>query len=78
MPTIHHEGQYTFLIFSSDKGEPPHIHVKHERRIAKFWLAPVVLAKNRGFAGHELNRIARLVEKNEAMFLEAWNDYFNA
>jgi hypothetical protein len=37
-----------------------------------------VLPKNRGFAGHELNRIAHLVEKNEAMFLEAWNDYFNA
>jgi hypothetical protein len=78
MPTIHREGQYAFIFFSSDKGEPPHIHVKQDRRIAKFWLAPVTLAKNRGFAGHELNQIARLIAKNEAMFLEAWNDYFNA
>jgi hypothetical protein len=53
------------------------IHVKHERRIAKFWLSPVVLAKNRGFAGHELNQIARFVSKHEAKLLEAWNDYFS-
>ncbi|MDL1912288.1 DUF4160 domain-containing protein [Chloroflexi bacterium CFX6] len=78
MPTIHWEGQYAFIFFSSDKGEPAHIHVKHERRIAKFWLSPVALAKNRGFAGHELNEIARLVTRHEKMFLEAWHDYFGA
>lgn len=78
MPTVLVEGQYTFIFFSSDKGEPPHIHVKHERRIAKFWLTPVALAKNRGFAGHELNEIARAVTKHEARFLEAWHDYFGS
>jgi len=76
MPTILQDGQYTFIFFSSDKGEPAHIHVKHERRVAKFWLSPVALAKNRGFAGHELNEIARLVAKHETKLLEAWNDYF--
>jgi rRNA maturation protein Rpf1 len=78
MPTVHREGEYTFIFFSSDKGEPVHIHVKRERRIAKFWLSPVALAKNRGFPGHELNQIAQLVAKNESKFLEAWNDYFNS
>jgi hypothetical protein len=38
MPTILQERQYTFIFFSSDRGEPVHIHIKHERRIAKFWL----------------------------------------
>jgi len=76
MPTILQDGQYTFIFFSSDRGEPPHIHVKRERRIAKFWLSPIVLAKNRGFAGHELNEIARLIAKHETRLLEAWNDYF--
>lgn len=76
MPTVHQEGPYTFIFFSSDKGEPVHIHVKRERRIAKFWLSPVVLAKNRGFAGHELSEIVRLVARHEKKFLEAWNDYF--
>jgi hypothetical protein len=78
MPTILQDGQYQFIFFSSDRSEPAHIHVKHERRIAKFWLSPVALARNRGFAGHELNEIARLVAKHETELLEAWNDYFSA
>ncbi len=47
------DGPYAFVSFSSDKGEPPHIYVQRERRIAKFWLDPVALAKNHGFPGHE-------------------------
>lgn len=78
MPTVFGDGPYGFIFFSSDRGEPPHIHVKRERRIAKFWLSPVALAKNRGFQGHELNRIARLVGQHEGTLLEAWHEYFGA
>ena len=49
MPTALVDGPYTFVFFSSDKGEPPHIHVKRERRIARLWLDPVALARNHGF-----------------------------
>lgn len=34
---------------SSDFSEPPHVHVQREKFVAKFWLNPVALAKNRGF-----------------------------
>ena len=78
MPTVLEDGPYNLVFFSSDKGEPPHIHVKRERRIAKFWLGTVTLAKNRGFSGHELNVIARLVVKREQTLLEAWHEYFGA
>ncbi len=78
MPTVRKDGPYSFVFFSSDRGEPPHVHVQQDRRIAKFWLEPVALAKNRGFAGHELNRIVRLVAKYEPSLLEAWHDYFGA
>ncbi len=78
MPTVLVDGSYSFIFFSSDRGEPPHIHVKRERYIAKFWLDPVALAKNRGFPGHELNRIARLVAQHEPILLEAWHEYFGA
>ena len=78
MPTVLEAGPYSFIFFSSDRGEPPHIHVKRERRIAKFWLDPVVLAKNRGFPGHELNHIARLAAEHESVLLEAWHEYFAA
>ncbi|HNT77129.1 MAG TPA: DUF4160 domain-containing protein [Anaerolineae bacterium] len=78
MPTVLEDGPYSFVFFSSDKGEPPHIHVKRERHIAKFWLNPVMLVKNHGFPSHELNRITRLVIKHEALLLEGWNEYFSA
>ena len=78
MPTVLRVGPYSFVFFSSDRGEPPHIHVKRDRDIAKFWLDPVALAKNRGFHGHELNRVAALVEQHRTTLLEAWHAYFGA
>ncbi|MEB3336003.1 MAG: DUF4160 domain-containing protein, partial [Leptolyngbyaceae bacterium] len=70
-------GPYGFIFFSSDQGEPAHIHIKRDRQIAKFWLDPVSLEKNRGFKEHELNQIARLVEEYQIVLLEAWYDYFD-
>jgi uncharacterized protein DUF4160 len=78
MPTVLQDGPYGFVFFSSDRVEPPHIHVKRDRQIAKFWLDPIELAKNRGFAEHELNRIERLVGQHRAILLEAWHEYFDA
>lgn len=78
MPTVLRVGPYSFIFFSSDQPEPVHIHVKRDRQIAKFWLDPISLAKNRGFSEPELNRIVRLVEEHQQTLLEAWNDNFNA
>lgn len=77
MPTVLQVGPYSLIFFSSDRGEPAHIHVKRDRQLVKFWLSPVSLAKNRGFKDHELNDIARLVEEHEQTLLEVWHDYFN-
>ncbi|MEX0704599.1 MAG: DUF4160 domain-containing protein [Planctomycetales bacterium] len=78
MPTVLRHGPYSFIFFSSDRGEPRHIHVKRDARIAKFWLEPVELAKNRGFTEHELNDVQQLVEQYRELLIEAWNDYFGA
>ena len=51
--------------------------VKRDQQIAKFWLAPVCLKKNRGFKNHELNQIDRLVADQQTTLLEAWHDYFD-
>ena len=58
--------------------EPPHIHVKRDRAIAKYWLEPVSLVKNRGFKASELKKIAKLVERYRQRLVEAWHDYFGA
>jgi hypothetical protein len=77
MPTILRDGPYAFIFFSSDEGEPKHIHVKRDGDIAKFWLEPVTLANSHGFRGHELNRIQRLVNQHQERLIEAWDEYFN-
>ncbi|MBI3823057.1 MAG: DUF4160 domain-containing protein [Planctomycetes bacterium] len=78
MPTVLRHGPYGFVFFSSDQNEPPHIHVKRDRAIAKYWLEPVSLAKNRGFKQPELKRIAKLIERYQQRLIEAWHDYFGA
>lgn len=76
MPTVFQAGPYSFIFFSSDRGEPAHIHVKRDRQLAKFWLEPVALVTNRGFRARELRRITRLVRQHQTTLLEAWHDYF--
>lgn len=77
MPTVLQVGPYSFIFFSSDRGEPAHIHVKRDRQLAKFWLEPVALVTNRGFRAHELHRVTRLVIQHQTTLLEAWHDYFD-
>ena len=77
-PTVLQSGPYRFFFFSSDRGEPAHVHVARERKVAKFWLQPVRLAYNRGFAQNELNKIAALVQEHQAELLKAWHDYFKS
>ena len=51
--------------------------MKRERKLAKYWLAPVRLAYNYGFSEAELNRIVRIIQEHEAALAKAWHDYFN-
>jgi len=78
MPTVLRDGPYSFVFFSSDRGEPSRIHAKRDREIVKYWLEPVSLAKNCGFREHELNHIEQLVVQYQQTFIEEWLDYFGA
>jgi hypothetical protein len=55
-PTVLQSGPYRLFFFSSDRGEPVHVHVARERKAAKFWLQPVRLEYNRGLAAKDLNK----------------------
>ena len=56
MPTILRHGPHRFYFYSHEPNEPPHVHVDRDDRTAKFWLNPVALAMNLGFAAIELAR----------------------
>ena len=76
MPTVLRTGPYRSFFVSIDYHEPPHLHVRGEKRVAKFWLEPVALQKAGRFSRHELDAIAMLVEEHREHFLESWYEFF--
>lgn len=75
MPEVFREGPYTIFFYAQDLlDEPPHVHVQRDRQRAKFWVAPVRLARNKGFAGHELRKVQRMIEERETEIMEEWNE----
>ena len=76
MPALLRVGGYPFFFYSLENQEPPHIHVAHAGRYAKYWLEPVALASNHGFRSHELTTIRQLVDQHREFFLEKWNACF--
>ena len=75
VPTVLRSGPYRVYFFSHEPNEPPHVHVDRDDRSAKFWLQPVALARNLGFAAHELRVVRDLIEQNRKTLLEAWHGY---
>ena len=78
MPTILRIKGYRFFFFSLEGSEPPHIHIEHGDKVAKFWLNPINLASSTGFRSHELTKIRSMVDENRALFLEKWHEFFGS
>jgi hypothetical protein len=76
MPTVLRIGPYRFFFVSLDFNEPPHVHVKREKMVAKFWFDPVALQLTRGFKRNELTKMAKLVFEKQEFLLEQWNEFF--
>jgi hypothetical protein len=76
MPTIFRKGPYRFYFYASDRGEPIHVHIERETKVAKYWLAPIRLQYNDGFSRMELKNIREIIEENQKAMIEAWNEYF--
>jgi len=76
MPSLLRVRGYRFFFYSMEAREPPPPPVAHAGRYAKFWLEPVALAQVRGFRGHELTELRRIVLQNRLFFMERWHEYF--
>lgn len=78
MPRVHHiPGPYHVFFYSFDCSEPRHVHVRRDKMVCKFWLEPLELATNTGFAAKELTTIRDLIRSNLKNITEAWNDHCN-
>ena len=53
----------------------PHVQVERDRSTCKFWLEPLMLARNHGFAAHELTRIRQIVRQHHEQIMEAWHEH---
>jgi hypothetical protein len=78
VPSALRIGPYRFFFYANDRGEPAHVHVQRDGKIAKFWIEPVRMDRSGRFRPNELLDIQRTIEQNKTKLLTAWNDYFNA
>lgn len=78
MPTVLRVGPYRIHFFSHEPNEPPHVHVDRDDQTVKFWLSPISMAYNIGFAPRELRKIERIVAQNQQLLLDAWHERFGA
>jgi hypothetical protein len=76
VPTIARIGPYRFFFYSNEGTEQPHVHVRRERALTKFWLQPVELAAATAYGAAELTKLEKIVRENEEQFLEAWHEHF--
>lgn len=78
MPTVLRVGPYRFFFYSNEGIEPPHVHVEHGEKYAKYWLDPIRLAWNRGYNRSELAVIRATIMAHQTQLLARWNGYFGS
>lgn len=76
MPTVLRQDGFQFYFYSQDRREPAHVHVDRGGASAKVWLERVDVARNFGFAPHELGIVVGIVRTRRQELLEAWDVYF--
>jgi hypothetical protein len=76
MPTLLRIEGFRFFFYSSERQEPPHVHVEKGAGEAKFWLQPVQLVYSHRLTRAELRRARELTFEHQATFVERWNEHF--
>jgi hypothetical protein len=71
MPTVLRTGPYRFFFYAGDRDEPPHVHIEWDDKLAKFWLDPIRLQSNRGFARTEIGKVQKLLGDRQKDLIEA-------
>lgn len=77
MPTVLLINGYRFFFFSNERNEPIHIHIEKAEKYSKFWIDPLFVAINYGFTSRELREISEIIDKNEILIIDKWNEHFS-
>jgi len=76
MPTVLNESGFRFFFYSNEH-LPKHIHIEKAGKTAKFNLENIELVKSSGFSASELKQIRNLVELNQELLIQKWNEFFS-
>jgi hypothetical protein len=75
VPTVLRIEGFRFHFYSDENNEPPHIHIASGNGECKFWLEPIMLARNIGLKPHTIRQIEKLVLQNKEFLKEKYNEY---
>lgn len=76
MPKVFEWKGWRFEFYSLDRHEPPHIHIRKDRKETKIWLERVEIARNKRCTEQELNALLDVVRLHRLTFLEKWHGHF--
>ena len=76
MPTIINIDGFRFFFYSNEH-LPKQIHIEKTEKTAKFNLEFVELVKSSRFNASELKQIRNLVEQNQKLLIQKWNEFFS-
>jgi hypothetical protein len=67
---------YVFRFYSSDRTEPPHVHVRGNGGGAKIWLTTPPSTDARGYDRRRVEEVQRVASAHREQWLEAWARFF--
>ena len=76
MPRVFEWKGWRFEFYSLDRDEPPHIHVRKDRKEAKIWLERLQVVRNKRCTDKELKELLDVVALHQQEFLEKWHEHF--
>lgn len=76
MPTLFIFLGFRFF-FWSNKHDPVHVHISKGESEAKYNVLEVKMVENHGFKKNELRMIEAIIDENQHIIIERWNEYFN-
>lgn len=76
MPKVFEWRGWRFEFYSLDRDEPPHVHIRKDRKETKIWIERLAIARNKRCTDQELNDLLGVVKDHQQEFLEKWNEHF--
>jgi hypothetical protein len=76
LPRVFEWKGWRFEFYSLDRFEPPHIHIRKDRKETKIWLERLAVARNKRCTEKELNELLDVVRDHQQAFLEKWHEHF--